>query len=108
MAAMAISNLSSNLKSHGELLECGILGLVKTECLSSLDPKRFSDHETARFCILITSNLTGGEQNHSLMNDFFDILMDFTRHRDVKCRQHAILALGSLCLAYEFTHELTY
>lgn len=23
--------------------------------------------------------------------------MDFTRHRDVKCRQHAILALGNLC-----------
>jgi hypothetical protein len=26
-----------------------------------------------------------------------DILIDFTRHRDVKCRQHAILALGNLC-----------
>ena len=23
--------------------------------------------------------------------------MDFTRHRDVKCRQHAILAIGNLC-----------
>ena len=70
MAAMALSNLSSNLKSHGELLECGILGLVKTECLPSLDPKRFSDHETARFCVLCITNLTGGKQSH-LMDDFF-------------------------------------
>ena len=23
--------------------------------------------------------------------------MDFTRHRDVKCRQHAVLAMGNLC-----------
>jgi hypothetical protein len=26
-----------------------------------------------------------------------DILMHFTRHRDVKCREHAVLALGNLC-----------
>jgi len=71
MAAMALSNLSSNLKSHGELLECGILGLVKTECLPSLDPKHISDHETARFCVLCITNLTGSKQSHSLMEDFF-------------------------------------
>lgn len=28
---------------------------------------------------------------------FVDILMNFTRHRDVKCREHAVLALGNLC-----------
>ena len=26
-----------------------------------------------------------------------DIFMDFTRHRDALCRQHAVLALGNLC-----------
>lgn len=71
MAAMALSNLSSNLKSHADLLEYDILSLVKNECVASLDPKRFSDHETARFCILIISNLTGGKQNHSYMDSFF-------------------------------------
>lgn len=71
MAAMALSNLSSNLKSHSALLELDILSLIKTECLASLDPKRFSDHETARFCVLIISNMTGGKQNHGQMDSFF-------------------------------------
>jgi hypothetical protein len=26
-----------------------------------------------------------------------EILMNFTRHRDIKCREHAVLALGNLC-----------
>ncbi|KAL9191141.1 hypothetical protein ACHAXT_000847 [Thalassiosira profunda] len=97
MAALALANLSANLNSHAELFEHDILGLVRTECLASLDPKRFSDHETSRFCLLIISNLTGSKQNHSRMDSFYDILMDFTRHRDVKSRQYAVLALGNLC-----------
>ena len=70
-ATMALANLSSNLKSHAELLKHGILDLVKMECLASIDPKRFSDHETVRSCILIISNLTGGVQNHSCLDSFF-------------------------------------
>jgi hypothetical protein len=71
MAAFAISNVSSNLKSHDELLKNGILDLVLNECQASLDPKRFSDHETVRFCLLIISNLTGDKQNHRSMDHFF-------------------------------------
>lgn len=29
--------------------------------------------------------------------NLLDIFMDFTRHRDALCRQHAVLALGNLC-----------
>jgi hypothetical protein len=71
MAAFALSNMSANLKSHDELLKHDILTLVKSECLASLDPKRFSDHETVRFCLLIISNLTGSAQNHQPMESFF-------------------------------------
>lgn len=71
MAALALSNLSSNLKSHSDLLELDILNLIKTECLASLDPKRFSDQETARFCILIISNLCGTKDNHDHLDTFF-------------------------------------
>ena len=71
MAAMALSNLSANLHAHAELLEQGLLGLVEAECRASLDPKRFSDHETARFCILIVCNMTGSRENHSRMGVFF-------------------------------------
>ena len=99
MVSLALSNLSSNVKSHSELFELDVLSLVRTECLVSLDPKRFSDYETARYCLLIISNLLGNKQNHnsSSLDSYFDVLMDFTRHHDVKCRQHAILAIGNLC-----------
>ena len=133
MAAFAISNVSSNLKSHDELLKHGILGLIENECQASLDPKRFSDHETVRFCLLILANLTSDKQNHESMGRFFgkryqflyysvqctapdlisyimtyllDLFMDFTRHRDAICRQHAILALGNLCAEYNNMKKL--
>lgn len=70
MAALALCNVSSNLNSHAELLKCDISGIVKTECLVSLDPTKFCDHETERFCILIIANIIGGMQ-HQDMNSFF-------------------------------------
>ncbi|KAL3789162.1 hypothetical protein HJC23_012251 [Cyclotella cryptica] len=97
MATFAMSNVSSNLKSHDELFKHNILELVKDNCHASLDPKRFSDHETVRFCLLIIANLTADGGNHQNMNSFVGLLVDFTRHRDAICRQHAILALGNLC-----------
>eukprot|EP01082_Thalassiosira_pseudonana_P011927 g10495.t1 g10495 contig4:1976124-1977335(+) len=105
-AARAVGNFALNVDYCDMILSQNviewflkhdILDLVKTECYASLDPKRFSDYETVRFCLLIISNLSGGNQNHYLLDSFFDILMDFTRHRDVKCRQYAVLALGNLC-----------
>lgn len=71
MAAYAISNVSSNLKSHDELLKNGIANLIENECQASLDPKRFSDHDTVRFCLLIIGNLTGNKLNHPSMGIFF-------------------------------------
>jgi len=65
-----LSNLSSNLNSHSELLKYDILDHVKSECLVSLDPKSFSDHETERFCILIIANIIGGSQYNGL-DEFF-------------------------------------
>lgn len=70
MVALALSNLSVNILSHPDLITSGIITLVRTECLASLDPKRFSDHETVRFCILTICNLMGNENNHSIMVDF--------------------------------------
>ncbi|KAL7500792.1 hypothetical protein ACHAWT_009745, partial [Skeletonema menzelii] len=97
MAAMALSNLSSNIKAHSDLLELDVLSLATSECLAALDLKQSSDHETLRFCILIIANLTGGNHSLPLAENLFDILMNFTGHRDVKCRENAVLALGNLC-----------
>lgn len=70
MVALALSNLSVNILSHPDLIKSGIITLVRTECLASLDPKRFSDHETVRFCILTICNLTGNKNNHAMMVEF--------------------------------------
>jgi hypothetical protein len=71
MAAYAISNVSTNIKSHDELLKNGIVSLIENECQASLDPKRFSDQETVRSCLLIIGNLTGNKLNHPSMGIFF-------------------------------------
>lgn len=34
---------------------------------------------------------------HNVANYILDILMKFTGHRDIKCRENAVLALGNLC-----------
>jgi len=71
MAAMALSNLSSNMKAHPDLLELDVLGLATSECLTALDLKQSSDHETLRFCILIIANLTGGNRSQPLTENLF-------------------------------------
>ncbi len=70
-ASMALGNISSNVMSHSELMENNILGLLKKEFLASLDPKRFSDHETVRYCLLILSNMAGAKRNLSFIEDFY-------------------------------------
>lgn len=78
MAAMALSNLSSNMKAHHELLELNALDLATSECLTALDLKQSSDHETLRFCILIIANLTGGNQSQSLTENLFGKKTDWS------------------------------
>jgi hypothetical protein len=71
MAAMALSNLSSNMNSHAQLAELNVMDLVTSECLTALDLKQSSDHETLRYSLLIIANLTGGNQNQSLTESLF-------------------------------------
>ena len=51
-----------------------------------------------RYCLLILANLAVCQANHpALMSEALPTLAAFGKHRDVKCRQYSIFALGNLC-----------
>jgi Armadillo/beta-catenin-like repeat len=98
MAAMALCNLSSNVRNQPKLLKSGILEPVIAETRAALDPKSRSDHETIRYCLLILANLSVTSENHTaVMSQCLDTLAGYSKHRDIKARQHAVFALGNLC-----------
>jgi len=102
MASMALCNIASNIKNQNKMLEGGILEPIVAQCRTALDPKARSDHETTRYCLLVLSNLSVSRQNHKLiMTEVLDVLAGFSKHRDIKCRQHAVFSLGNLCANHD-------
>ena len=116
MAAMALANLSSNMASHGKMLAEGLLEPVQHLCMRSLDPKAHVDAETVRYALLIVANLSVSPANHPRLMDEQPVTKDsvengptsmlgglaaFSSHRDIKCRQNAVLAIGNLCANFE-------
>jgi hypothetical protein len=98
MAAMALCNLSGSVRNQPKMLKAGLLDPVVSEARQSLDPKSKNDHETIRYCLLVLANLAVCRENHpALMGQSLDVLAGYSKHRDVKCRQHAVFALGNLC-----------
>jgi hypothetical protein len=48
--------------------------------------------------LLVVANLAVTHANHpNLLDACLHTLGEFSKHRDVKCRQHAVFALGNLC-----------
>ena len=48
--------------------------------------------------MLVVANLAVTHANHpNLLGACLHTLGEFSKHRDVKCRQHAVFALGNLC-----------
>ena len=98
MGAMAICNLSSNIRNHGFMLEGGLFDPLMSETNMALDPKSKSDYECTRYCLLTLANLAVNVSNHPLiMKQALETLAGFSKHRDIKCRQHAVFCLGNLC-----------
>jgi hypothetical protein len=80
------------------MLECGLFDPLISETALSLDPKAKSDHETTRYNLLTLTNLAVNVPNHSiLMRHALETLASFSKHRDIKCRQHAVFCIGNLC-----------
>ena len=63
-----------------------------------MDPKSKSDYECTRYCLLTLANLAVNVANHPLlMKRALETLAGFSKHRDIKCRQHAVFCVGNLC-----------
>ncbi|CAM9303250.1 unnamed protein product [Discosporangium mesarthrocarpum] len=80
------------------MLRAGLLEPVVSETRNALDPKAKKDHETIRFCLLVLANLSVSRENHgAIMRECLPTLAGFSKHRDIKARQHAVFALGNVC-----------
>lgn len=98
MAAFALCNLTSNVRNQGYMMHHGLFDPVINETTLSLDPKSGCDSECTRYCLLILSNLAVNVANHpTLMKYALEPLAAFSKHRDIKCRQHAVFCVGNLC-----------
>ena len=69
MAAMLLSNLSSNVKQQSHFLKAHIFDSLVAEFRASLDKKCTSDHETTRFCLMLVANLSTNAQHHSIITE---------------------------------------
>lgn len=80
------------------MLQAGLLEPIFTVTRNAFDPKARNDHETIRYCLLVVANLSVSRENHpKIMAQCLENLAGFSKHQDVKARQHAIFALGNLC-----------
>ena len=86
------------VKNQPKLLKAGLLQPVVAETRNALDHKSKNDHETIRYCLLIIANLGVTRENHGvIMPQCLQTLTGFSKHRDIKARQHAVFALGNFC-----------
>ena len=83
MGAMALCNLSSNIRNQGYMLNGGLFDPLMSECTLALDPKARSDAECVRYCLLVLSNLAVNLSNHELlMREALPVLAQFSKHRE--------------------------
>ena len=78
------------------MLDGGMFDPLLSEIKLALDPKSKSDAECIRYCLLVLSNLAVNISNHPLLMKYvLEPLAEFSKHRDIKCRQHAVFCLGN-------------
>lgn len=80
------------------MLKAGLLEPIVAETRNALDHKSKNDHETTRYCLLVIANLSVSRENHSvIMSQCLETLAGYSKHQDIKARQHAVFALGNIC-----------
>ncbi|KAG6974314.1 hypothetical protein JG688_00003126 [Phytophthora aleatoria] len=98
MAAMALCNLGTNVNNQPKLLTQGVLPPVLARIEEALDPRSLADNDVIRYCLLVLANLAVSPSTHEqLLDKALTFLAGYAKHRDVKCRQFAIFAVGNLC-----------
>lgn len=99
ITAFALANLSSNSRNLEFILNNGLFEVVISEIKESLTVKARSDFESTRYCLLILSNIAVNTQYHpQLMKFALPLLAQYSKHRDIKCRQHALFCIANLCI----------
>eukprot|EP00814_Leptocylindrus_danicus_P009478 CAMPEP_0116018954 /NCGR_PEP_ID=MMETSP0321-20121206/8948_1 /TAXON_ID=163516 /ORGANISM="Leptocylindrus danicus var. danicus, Strain B650" /LENGTH=3722 /DNA_ID=CAMNT_0003489431 /DNA_START=23 /DNA_END=11192 /DNA_ORIENTATION=- len=107
MSAMALGNLASNSRNHEKLLKGGIMPNLVVVCKAAVEKSKKFDHETAQYCLLALANISVSPEVHSqIMSELLDVLDEFSKHRDVKCRHYAIFVLGNLCSNIEMLESI--
>lgn len=80
------------------MLKAGLLEPIVAETRNALDHKSKNDHETIRYCLLVIANLSVSRENHGvIMSQCMETLAGYSKHQDIKARQHAVFALGNIC-----------
>ncbi len=85
--------MSSNIRNQSYMLNGGLFEPLMNETKLSLDPKSTSDHECVRYCLLTLTNLSVNAVNHPIVMREINVLAEFSKHRDIKCRQHAVFCI---------------
>ena len=86
------------MKNQPKLLKAGLLEPIVAETRNALDHKSKNDHETIRYCLLVIANLSVSRENHGvIMSQCLETLAGYSKHQDIKARQHAVFALGNIC-----------
>ncbi len=97
MAAMALSNVATNVKNQPRMVRKGVVEPIVTLARAGLDPKSGGDREAERYALLVLANLSVTKENHkAIMDAGLDLLVGMSKSPDLRCRQHAIFALGNL------------
>lgn len=98
MGAMSISNLTSNTRNQTFILEAGLFDPLLSEAKLALDPKSSSDIECCRYCLLTMANLAVNVGNHPMLLQYaLPTLAAFSKHNDMRSRQHAVFCIANLC-----------
>jgi hypothetical protein len=108
MAAMVISNISANVKNHSTLIRNEVFDPIGTILRNALlEEKGKSDFSIVHFVLLTISNIATCKEHHNaIKKEFLDILPPLTKHRDIRCRQHAVMLIGNLCSIPENLKDL--
>lgn len=86
------------VKNQPKMLKAGLLEPIVAETRNALDHKSKNDHETIRYCLLVIANLSVSRENHGvIMSQCLETLAGYSKHQDIKARQHAVFALGNIC-----------
>lgn len=98
MAYMMMTNVAASTETHDYLARVNIMSAIMNYLQNALIPKHKDSDETISYALLLIANLWANKDNHNMISKkSTDLVIQYTKHRDVRCRQNAVICLGNLC-----------